>query len=500
LLFWSNSERHASSRFGPRPKLLVVWFGLISILLICIGAGFAAHELRQRDINEAHRELGALDALLVEETERSIQSVDLVLRGIKEKIVNDGVDDADGFSRALAGRDTNEMLKAQITGMPQLAAVELLGSDGHLVNVSRLYPIPELDLSDRDYYLSVKDRVSDTLYVSAPERGRIVGRLSLFLARRITSKSGEFIGLIVGVLDIAYFDNLFKTLQSSKGDGVSLWRRDGILLAYSPTLTDPDALFKHFPAHKLQRRGEPLAFEVEASATGPGRIVAAMACRQFPLVLSVSKTLDEVLTDWHQFLALLAGGTLLCIVTIAAIAWLLVRQFSTYEQLAAAVEERGRAVALREQAEAQLRQAQKLESIGQLTGGIAHDFNNLLTAVLGNLELLMRHLEGKDKRLYNFAVNAHGAANRGANLTQRLLAFSRRQPLDPRPTELAGLLAAISEILHRTLGENIEIVTQVAPDVWLALVDHNQLENAILNIAINARDAMDGRGQLLIEA
>jgi signal transduction histidine kinase/CheY-like chemotaxis protein len=225
-----------------------------------------------------------------------------------------------------------------------------------------------------------------------------------------------------------------------------------------------------------------------------------MACRQFPLVLSVSETLDEVLADWYQFVALLAAGTLICVLTIAAIAWLLVRQFSTYEQLAIAVEERGRAVALREQAEAQLRQAQKLESIGQLTGGIAHDFNNLLTAVLGNLELLMRNLEGKDGRLHTFAKNAFEAANRGASLTQRLLAFSRRQPLDPRATDLERLLISIGEILHRTLGENVEVTTRVAADVWPVMVDQNQLENAILNIAINARDAMDARGRLRIEA
>ncbi len=476
-----------------KPKPLVVWIGILSIFLICLGAGFAARELRQRDVNEDKRELAALDVLLVDETERSFQSVDLVLRSIKEKFADDGIDDAETFSHALAGRETYEMLKARITGIPQLDAVQLVGADGRLVNLSRLYPAPHVDLSDHDYYLALKDRAADIAYVGKPQQGPIVGRLSLYLARRITGKSGELVGLVVGVLDLAYFQNLFKALQSSKGEGVSLWRRDGTLLASSPTLTDLEALFKRLPSRGLQPSGEPLAFAVEQSAGAPGRIVSVIESRQFPLVLSVSKTLDEVLADWHQFLALLIAGTLFCILTIGAIAVLLVRQFSTYEQLATAV-------ALREQAEAQLRQAQKLESIGQLTGGIAHDFNNLLTAVLGNLELLTRHLEGKDARLYHFAKNAYDAASRGASLTQRLLAFSRRQPLDPRPTDLASLLSSIGEILRRTLGENIEVTTRVAPDIWPALVDQNQLENAILNIAINARDAMDGRGQLQIEA
>jgi signal transduction histidine kinase len=378
--------------------------------------------------------------------------------------------------------------------------VALISTDGRLINLSRFFPAPDVNVADRDYFVALKDRPSDTAFLSAPARSRTVGKWSVFLARRISDKSGAFVGIVLGTLNITYFENLFKAVQGRKGDGVSLWRRDGTVIAFSPTLTDPAALFRQVPNRKLRRTGEPFAYEVAANADSPGLFVAAMACREFPLILSVSKTLDEILSDWRQFLALLISGTLLCILTIAAVVWLLLRQFSTYEKLNAAVEERGRAVAQREHAEAQLRQAQKLESIGQLTGGVAHDFNNLLTAVLGNLELLTRHLEGKDGRLYHFAKNAYDAASRGASLTQRLLAFSRPQPLDPRPTDITSLLASIGEILRRTLGENIGVVTRVAPDVWPIMVDANQLENAILNIAINARDAMDGRGRLQIEA
>jgi signal transduction histidine kinase/CheY-like chemotaxis protein len=163
-------------------------------------------------------------------------------------------------------------------------------------------------------------------------------------------------------------------------------------------------------------------------------------------------------------------------------------------------EERTQAIAEREQAEAQLRQAQKLEAIGQLTGGIAHDFNNLLTAVLGNLELLMKQTVDCDERLHRWANNAYDAANRGAVLTQRLLVFSRRQPLEPRATDVVTLLSSMSELLSRTLGENIDVVTDIVPDLWAAYADLNQLDNAILNIAINARDAMDGCGHLIIAA
>ncbi len=155
----------------------------------------------------------------------------------------------------------------------------------------------------------------------------------------------------------------------------------------------------------------------------------------------------------------------------------------------------------REKAEAALRQAQKMETIGQLTGGIAHDFNNLLTIILGNLERLLARLGRGDppERIREAALNAIKGAERAAALTQQLLAFARRQPLDPRPVDINKRVANMSELLHRTLGEQITIETVVAGGLWRTSVDPNQLENAILNLAVNARDAMPGGGKLTIE-
>jgi signal transduction histidine kinase len=145
-----------------------------------------------------------------------------------------------------------------------------------------------------------------------------------------------------------------------------------------------------------------------------------------------------------------------------------------------------------------LRQAQKLEAIGQLAGGIAHDFNNLLTVVMCNLESLQRYTQ--DTKLQRYAGNAVEATMRGAALTARLLAFSRRQPLDPQPADCGRLLNSMSDLLRRTLGDNIQVETVVEPNLWRPFIDLNQLDNAILNIALNARDAMEGRGQLTIRA
>jgi PAS domain S-box-containing protein len=150
--------------------------------------------------------------------------------------------------------------------------------------------------------------------------------------------------------------------------------------------------------------------------------------------------------------------------------------------------------------EERLRQAQKMEAIGQLTGGVAHDFNNLLTVIFGNLETLQRRLSEKDDDdLNRLVAGAIRGATRAAQLTHRLLAFSRRQPLEPKPVNLNRLVAGASELLQRTLGERVAVETVLGAGLWWVQVDPNQLESALLNLAVNARDAMPEGGKLSIE-
>jgi len=146
-----------------------------------------------------------------------------------------------------------------------------------------------------------------------------------------------------------------------------------------------------------------------------------------------------------------------------------------------------------------LRQSQKMEAVGQLTGGIAHDFNNLLQVIIGNLEALQRNLPADSARLQRACGNAMAGAQRAASLTQRLLAFSRRQPLNPRPVDPNALVGSMSEMLHRTLGEMVSVETVRGAGAWRVEVDPTGLEAAILNLAVNARDAMPDGGKLTIE-
>lgn len=180
--------------------------------------------------------------------------------------------------------------------------------------------------------------------------------------------------------------------------------------------------------------------------------------------------------------------------------WVAVRVEGKLYCSARDITEQKRAAERLARAEEALRQSQKMEAVGQLTGGVAHDFNNLLTGITGSLELMnLRIAQGRIGELEHYVTAAQGAARRAAALTHRLLAFSRRQTLAPSPTNVNRLVAGLEELIRRTVGPEIEVEVVGAAGLWPALIDANQLENALLNLCINARDAMPGGGRITIE-
>ena len=172
---------------------------------------------------------------------------------------------------------------------------------------------------------------------------------------------------------------------------------------------------------------------------------------------------------------------------------------SAYRELSAANAELRSEMVSRATAENQVRQMQKMEAVGQLTGGIAHDFNNMLAVVIGSLNMIQRRLAKGDHDIGRFVESALEGANRAATLTSRLLAFSRQQPLSPEPIEPNRLVQGMSDLLTRTLGEDVQVETVLGAGLWRCQADPTQLESVLVNLAVNARDAMPSGGRLTIE-
>jgi signal transduction histidine kinase/ActR/RegA family two-component response regulator len=229
------------------------------------------------------------------------------------------------------------------------------------------------------------------------------------------------------------------------------------------------------------------------------------------LITAMQATEDGLLAQRQQAAEssslLLQFGVVVAFLLICGVGLLIVRYTRTSfaalsaarDRLALSNRELLDQVARREATEHQLRQAQKMEALGQLTGGIAHDFNNMLGVIMGAHDLVARRIKKGDFAIERFFTAAMTAAERAATLTQRLLAFARQQPLSPQPLDVNKMIVGMSDLLQSTLGELIHVETVAAAGLWIVHADSQQLENAILNIAINARDAMPEGGKLTIE-
>jgi signal transduction histidine kinase/ActR/RegA family two-component response regulator len=245
---------------------------------------------------------------------------------------------------------------------------------------------------------------------------------------------------------------------------------------------------------------------------GSIRVTAIRALRNYPLAVMVSVDQGRLLADWRfGAWAFVAAAVCASVVIVGLLLLLahrsrLVEQIVTEAQSAHADAQQANLqlkdeMSERERAETALRQSQRIEAIGQLTGGVAHDFNNLLTVVLGNVDLLQHGRNGNapDPATLTRLQAIRSAAERGATLTSHLLAFARRQPLMPRPANLNTVVTAMQDLLGSALGRGVVLQTRLAPELWSAMVDPTQIELVILNLVINARDAMPAGGVITIE-
>ncbi|MDB5405593.1 MAG: hybrid sensor histidine kinase/response regulator [Rhodospirillales bacterium] len=486
---WRDQLRHS------RPTQLLLGSGAAAVAIILATTILLVIAVRSWDIRDAERELTTLNISLAEQTARALQSVDLILESLIEQVQAEQIATAAAYERK-NDHATYELLKSKTTGVPQLDAVSLIAADGHLINFSRFFPIPGVNVADRDYFAALRDDPRAGSFLSFPVENRGTGTWTIYLARRVSGPDGKFIGLVLGAINLAYFEDLYEALRLTDGSAIRLWRSDGTLLARYPAIRDVGEQYPLPQARQAPVDGKPFT---TASSDSPERLVSIKAVRGYPVIVSISRAVSQILADWRWQAASVALAGAACITAVVLFVWALIRQFGAYEALARVRRQREEAVRGREKAEAQINQLQKMEALGQLTGGIAHDFNNILTVILGNADNLRRRLPAEDRELQGLVAAMVRNGERGATLTHRLLAFARRQPLEPKPLDPNALVAGMSDLLQRTFGAGIVIETVLAAETWRILADANQLESALLNLAVNARDAMPDGGMLTIE-
>ncbi|WP_377806433.1 cache domain-containing protein (plasmid) [Azospirillum sp. A29] len=481
----------------PLQRIGALGIGLLAAL--CGGTAMVLDRLHGETVTEAMLGLRTLNASLAEQTARTIEGIDLTVSGIAEQLPLENRRSPEAFSQLRTDRQVYEILKAKASSLPQMEALSLIAADGTLVNFTRQFPAPVLDLSQRDYYLALKDADPGRAYLSRPTQSLVTREWTLYIARRVNDPDGRLVGLVVGVIRLSYFEQFYRSLHVTPGSGFSLWWRDGMLLARFPPTPDKIGTLATDPIidSQLSQSGT-AATTLKNSIDGADRILSVQQLRNYPLVVAVSRTRGEILARWESQAVVIAAAGLVSAVALALMLWAMARQFLAYETANRALGERRQAVEARDEAEEHVRQLQKMEALGQLTGGVAHDFNNLLQAVRSSLHMLEAGGELRGAESRRALEVASQAVDRGATLTQHLLAFARRQRLAPAPVDLGAQVLGMATLLERTLGGAIRIRIDRDADVPPALVDPHQFDIALLNLAINARDAMPDGGTLTI--
>jgi two-component system NtrC family sensor kinase len=469
-----------------------VWTGqfwylrLIVVLCLLVPAvlfGWAAWETRAAIDRQADERIeGTLDVLqehalkALQTVERSISEIDEVLRGQSDQEIRDA--EADLYLR----------FKRTQQALPQIESIWVFDRDGHPMVSSTILPVPrELDNSDRSYFRAQVN--ARGTYVSEILRARVGGmRFFVVSGRRSGNRAGEFDGVIGVTVSPGHFGEFYNKL-SRGSDVFSMVRADGAVLARWPESSAGDRPTPGALTEALARNPEGGVFTAASRLDGVERRLGYRRVPGYPLYVATGIETAALAADFHRTMLMRAAIALPAVLALFGLAVYALRR----------AEQGERELQRREAAEAALKQAQRLEAIGQLTGGVAHDFNNLLMVVSGNAERLRRFVGG-DPRLVGAVEAIDMAVSRGADLTRQLLSFSRRQTHETVTIDLAERLPAIHGILQSSLRGDIAIDVRVAPDAWPVAVDKSEFELALLNLAVNARDAMSGGGRLTITA
>jgi signal transduction histidine kinase/CheY-like chemotaxis protein len=465
-------------------RLLIV----ASLLVPAVVFAAAAAWNRSEVLHDSERTIVRTTAILHEHASKVFDTVELVIGRVEDR--------TNGMSwEEIAAPETSAFLQRLKAPLEQAVSIWITDATGRVRAGSQAWD-PAANIHEREFFQVQRGRDAGT-FISAAFGGKATRKPSFAVSRRRSTAEGHFDGIIHVALSPEYFSRIFQEAAPPGPHAATLIRDDGSILARSPVnvtysrLGPDNILMRSIAAQPYAGAGSGIS-----STNQRERYYAYRRVGAYPVYVAFGMDADVVLGRWYRNLALYGMVAALSALTLFLVSWLALRRAQAEQ---AALLRLRHESEQRLAAEQRLLQAQKMESIGQLTGGIAHDFNNLLAVILGNLDLLRKRVKD-DERAKRLLEGAFQGAQRGAALTQRLLAFSRRQDLAPQATDVSQLVSSMMDLLTRSLGSSIEILTRFPPGLPPVKVDPNQLEMALLNLAVNARDAMPISGKITIAA
>jgi signal transduction histidine kinase/CheY-like chemotaxis protein len=473
-------------------------------LLILVATAQQLMRVRDTTLENTERQMTRLDMVFAEQTGRAAETVDFILRNAIDAL-RQLPPDTQPHAAVM-----DDLLRHWVEGVRQVRGICITNKDGTIIFASG--PPMQGDVP-RVLHAAL------VFHATHPEADlRISGPLhetdgvwTALMTRRVNTPDGSFNGIVSARLDLRYFEEFYQAVELHEGGTILLHLRDGTVLARYPHNEAAIGMsYADLPPFKdILAHGMAGTVIMDSPLDGRARVLAIRALKAFPLVVNVSVGEKQVLASWRREAWFFGAGALVVCGLLMTLMFLLANRSRQIERLVVEFRNAKDSAELanrrlveqmeeRERAEVALHQAQRIEAVGRLTGGVAHDFNNLLTVVLGNIELLA-HGARLDQPARDQLAAMRAAAERGATLTSQLLAFARRQPLVPRPVDLNAVIAGMQDLLKSALGSAVRVETWSAPDLWSAMADATQIELVVLNLTINARDAMPRGGVLTIE-
>lgn len=442
------------------------WIAAVGIVGILVLDG------RNAALRRAGQSSAAFALVLEEHTARAFQAISLTLG-----TVGDALHQSPGLAKNDPAFQT--LLEQRLRELPYARAIFVIGPDGYILHDTEYPNTPNLSHADRPYFRLHREDPALDISIASPLLSRSGWGWFVAVSRPV-ARSGVFQGIVVAAVQPVYFETLFRKMALGAGDVMTLFHRNGVLVAQYPGGADligkpsPSRIFSEHLA-----RGPSGAYRTSSGIFSYERMVSYRSVEGFPLVVGIGLSTDAFLAQWRRS----ALGAAIAMAALTLLLAFLVIHLIRQKKLRDRARE-GRA------------QAEKLEALGQLTGGIAHDFANLLNVISTNLHILST-VSGEAPMRATVAV-AQRAVARGTELVSHLLAFARRQPLRLQAADLNALVLEAIELLRQAAGPRMELVTELAPDLSRCLTDAAQLEVAIVNLVVNARDALAGKGRIVL--
>ncbi|MBV8165917.1 MAG: hypothetical protein JO021_03925, partial [Alphaproteobacteria bacterium] len=464
-----------------------------AVLVPSLLVGVAAFQHHRVLVEEAEQRTVKAATILGQHTTSNFELYDLVFRRVADYLsARQDWPDHDVLQEFLSRLDRD---------LGNVQSVFVVDATGAMYAHSRFPKNPRSNASDRDYFMALRDREERT-YIGAPDVGRLSGQPRISISHRLTSLDGRFAGAIVVSIPVGFFTDFHNTVREDPGDVINMVREDGVILTRSPPPPGGELVYRPGAFRPLQTPDFQGVYHKVSTLDGQERIYAFRRVAGYPLFVSFGLEVGSLLEDWITQVLTYVGIAVPAMLLLLFATWIALRRARqeelAYAQLESEIAQRTAAEAKRDDAETALRQAQKMEALGQLTGGIAHDFNNLLTVIAGNIDLALRKVD--DPAALRRLRAGLTATERGQHLTQQLLTFARRRPLRTVVVALPERLAELAQFVGQTMGSTIAIKVDLPTDLWPVQVDDEQLQVAILNLIVNARDAMPAGGEIRIGA